>query len=33
MLTISSQCPTQTWSAGCLIDLYDDASKYSLETL
>jgi glycogen debranching enzyme len=33
MLTISSQCPTQAWSAGCIIDLYDDASKYSLETL
>ncbi|KAI7358688.1 glycoside hydrolase family 13 protein [Hortaea werneckii] len=23
-------CPTQAWSAGCIIDLYDDASKYSL---
>jgi glycogen debranching enzyme len=30
---ITSQCPTQAWSAGCIIDLYDDASKYSLETL
>ena len=29
----ASQCPTQAWSAGCIIDLYDDASKYSLETL
>merc|ERR1711977_634295 len=24
-------CPTQAWSAGCIIDLYDDASKYSLD--
>ncbi|KAI7524045.1 glycoside hydrolase family 13 protein, partial [Hortaea werneckii] len=22
--------PTQAWSAGCIIDLYDDASRYSL---
>ncbi|KAK4615811.1 Glycogen debranching enzyme [Fulvia fulva] len=21
-------CPTQAWSAGCILDLYDDASKY-----
>ncbi|KAK5173455.1 bifunctional 4-alpha-glucanotransferase/amylo-alpha-1,6-glucosidase [Saxophila tyrrhenica] len=26
-------CPTQAWSAGCIIDLYDDASKYSDELL
>ncbi|KAK4560942.1 bifunctional 4-alpha-glucanotransferase/amylo-alpha-1,6-glucosidase [Recurvomyces mirabilis] len=26
-------CPTQAWSAGCIIDLYDDASKYSIELL
>ncbi|KAK5119161.1 hypothetical protein LTR85_007775 [Meristemomyces frigidus] len=26
-------CPTQAWSAGCIVDLYDDASKYSLESL
>ncbi|OQO08800.1 hypothetical protein B0A48_05690 [Cryoendolithus antarcticus] len=26
-------CPTQAWSAGCIIDLYDDASKYSAEAL
>ncbi|KAK1059375.1 bifunctional 4-alpha-glucanotransferase/amylo-alpha-1,6-glucosidase [Friedmanniomyces endolithicus] len=26
-------CPSQAWSAGCIIDLYDDASKYSSELL
>ncbi|KAK5701470.1 bifunctional 4-alpha-glucanotransferase/amylo-alpha-1,6-glucosidase [Elasticomyces elasticus] len=26
-------CPTQAWSAGCIIDLFDDASKYSAELL
>ncbi|WPH01558.1 glycoside hydrolase family 13 protein [Acrodontium crateriforme] len=26
-------CPTQAWSTGCIIDLYDDASKYSLESV
>ncbi|KAM0721639.1 hypothetical protein Q7P37_002564 [Cladosporium fusiforme] len=26
-------CPTQAWSAGCIIDLYDDASKYSMDTI
>lgn len=27
------QCDTQAWSAGCIVDLYDDASKYSAELL
>lgn len=25
-----AQCPTQSWSASCLIDLYQDASEYSM---
>ncbi|KXL43716.1 glycoside hydrolase family 133 protein [Acidomyces richmondensis BFW] len=29
----ADSCPTQAWSAGCIIDLYDDASKYSREFL
>ncbi|EMC91216.1 glycoside hydrolase family 13 protein [Baudoinia panamericana UAMH 10762] len=29
----NDSCPTQAWSAGCIIDLYDDASKYSSEFL
>lgn len=28
MLTTSTQCPTQAWSASCLIDLYMDAAEY-----
>ncbi|KAF2159087.1 glycoside hydrolase family 133 protein [Zasmidium cellare ATCC 36951] len=24
-------CPTQAWSAGCILDLYDDASKYGTD--
>ncbi|KAH9844424.1 glycoside hydrolase family 133 protein [Teratosphaeria destructans] len=29
----ADSCPTQAWSAGCIIDLYDDASKFSAELL
>ena len=28
MLMIFEQCPTQAWSASCLIDLYMDAAEY-----
>lgn len=24
-------CPTQAWSSGCLLDLYDDAGKYGVD--
>jgi len=27
----SDSCPTQAWSAGCIIDLYDDASRYKID--
>jgi hypothetical protein len=27
LLTMLSQCPSQAWSAGCLIDLYMDAAE------